>query len=148
MRPQRPRPAPTPPKGSNPDLIDRASRLCIEELAHEYLLSGSYTVAEALYAGLVEARPGEGRYLLGWGLSLERQGQRAEARRAFDRVRKTCPDDPLAYVNIAEMYLESGDLGRAQRYLEAARQRSDRERPEGRKIAALLTLLRLGERSA
>ncbi|MEL6189314.1 MAG: hypothetical protein AAFU79_32220, partial [Myxococcota bacterium] len=64
------------------------------------------------------------------------------------RVRKTCPDDPLAYVNIAEMYLESGDLGRAQRYLEAARQRSDRERPEGRKIAALLTLLRLGERSA
>lgn len=124
-------------------VLSDEERGCIEELAHTYLLSGAFEIARALYAGLAALEPNEAASHLGHGLALQRLGLVEAARRAYARAVRAEPEDPTAYLNLAELHLRRGDEPRADKYLAAARPRARSNPHLCAKVEALRHILSL-----
>ncbi len=120
-------------------IFDRAARFLDDALlpddarralerSEALLAEGRAKEAEAAFRALLEARPGLGRALLGWGRSLVAMGDLDGARIAAAEAQRFMPDDPRVLLLSGQLALELGELGAA---LSAAREAARRLASEG-----------------
>jgi tetratricopeptide (TPR) repeat protein len=90
--------------------------------------AGRPAEAEPIFRGVLEARPGVLRALIGWARALEGTGDLAGARLALAEARQQDPDDPRLALLAARLALASHDPGAA---VTAAREAARRLAPVG-----------------
>ncbi len=118
--------------------------MAIAEVAYHYLMNGGLRLAQTLYAGLSAISPEEAYFALGMGLTYDRMNRRQDAFTWYTRAQRLHPREPRAYLNQAELHLETRDFKKAQPLLTKAYKLAVARRDESisRKAAALLDHVR------
>jgi tetratricopeptide (TPR) repeat protein len=89
-------------------------------LGHYFSVSGDPAGAEFFLGRALKRLPRSAALLHDYGLALERQGRRAEARAAYERALEADPGMAAAEGALGALALDDGDLGTAERLLDAA----------------------------
>lgn len=95
----------------------------VAEIGYHYLHNGGIRFARLLFEGLVAVAPDELYFALALGLAADHSGDKAVARREYQRASNLDPRDPRPEVNLAELDLEAGQFEAARRHLETAAHR-------------------------
>ena len=95
----------------------KADLMAAAELGYHYLFSGAHELARAIFEGLTAIDPMESYFFLALGFALDRQGERADAHRAYERAAKLDTSDPRPDLNRAELFLAEGDRRLAKKLL-------------------------------
>lgn len=95
-------------------------------MATHYLYSGGYRLAEVLFEGLTSVAPDEPYHWLALGLTYDRQSRLQEAERAYEAAAARAPNDARAFINLAELRAEAGDLDAARTLLAKAAKLAER----------------------
>ncbi|MBI3296882.1 MAG: DUF2723 domain-containing protein [Elusimicrobia bacterium] len=87
--------------------------------------AAAWPAAETAYRLATEADPARGEAWTNLGVTLERQGRRAEARAAHERAAAAAPESAQARFNLGTLLYQDGEFGRAAREFEAAARLGD-----------------------
>lgn len=89
-------------------------------LGHYFSISGDPAGAEFFLGRAIERLPRSAALLHDYGLALQRQGRRAEARAAYESALEADPGMAKAMGALGALALDDGDLATAERLLDAA----------------------------
>ena len=101
-----------------------ASAALLDLLGDAYTQTKELAKAEKAYRKAVELEPSEISHLRGLGQTLLAEGKYKDALGVYQRLAESEPDDPDAYLRLAQIYRELRQLDQAEENLLKARQRA------------------------
>lgn len=116
-------------------------------VAYGFLDAGAARLALVLFEGLCAVRPDWSYPHLARGVCAEQLGERAEARRAYDRAETLDPADPQAALNSAELALREGNTATAVLRLRVVLHGRAASERQVRRARALMSLARTAPRA-
>jgi predicted Zn-dependent protease len=118
----------------------REDLYAIAEIAYHYLFNGGLRLALVLYEGLTAVAPDEAYFALALGLTQDHLRNQEAALHWYQRAGALDPEEPRADLNQAELFLQNGQVEKAQLLLERGLDKSEARQDAAlsRKARALL----------